>query len=234
MSGLLTAVTSWVDRSQLSAQLRLRRPGRVLVAGVLVIPTDWIAVQAVATIVLVLITAWYAKRIKEQADAAAEAAEATRRSAKATERLAELTAPEVRASRADALAQIRQLAETLYGQAENAHRVEDLDGLAAHLDDLDSSGGLVTSSQRRSLERLGARVGGAVQEKVWTVCEEADAFRKHRLEIDALGPKRKKEITEEDLRGYRQHARTTRRHVTELRDTVDHALDKLAGDGDSD
>jgi hypothetical protein len=198
-----------------------------------VIPTDWIAVQAVATIVLVLITAWYAKRIKEQADAAAEAAEATRRSAKATERLAELTAPEVRASRADALAQIRQLAKTVYTRAENAHQLEDFDGLVAHIDDLDSSGGLVTPSQRRRLERLGTRVGGAVQEKVWTVCEAADAFRKHRLEIDAPGPNRKKEITEEDLKGYRQRARNTRRHVTELRDAVDQTLDKLVADGDS-
>lgn len=198
--------------------------------------TDWMAtaaaVQACATVVLVAVTVWYAARIKEQADAAAEAADATKRSAKATKRLAELTAPEVRAGRADALAQIRELAEALYARAQEVHRVENVDVLTARLGSLDSEG-LMTSSQRRRLERLGARVGGTVREKVWTVCEAADEFRNHRQKIDpSAGHMRDTELTEEDLRGYRQRARNTRRHLTELRDSVDHALEELNAEGD--
>lgn len=192
-------------------------------------PSDWIAVQAVATIVLVLITGWYARRIKEQAEAAADAADATRKSAKATERLAELTAPEARASEADALAQIRQIAATIASDAEARQGTRTRDQLREHLRPSDV---LVTRSQRRSLRRLGARVAGEVQDEVWALLDAAEDMRQTRREIRSRMDRG--ELRQADPGLYGQHAQEIRERLTRLGYAINRALEDLNADGDSD
>lgn len=189
--------------------------------------TDWI--QALATLALVGITWWYARRIREQAEAAADAAEATRRSAEASERLAELTAPEARASRADALAQIRETAEAIESGAKARQGIRTRDDLRDHLG---QSGPLLESSNRRRLERLGARVGGEVQNKVWSVLDAADELAEKRREIRAR-MESEEGVWPADPGAYGQRAQEVTERVTHLRYAVDRALEDLNADGSS-
>lgn len=189
-------------------------------------PTEWIAAatwtQAVATLVLVAITGWYAFKIREQAEAAAESAEATRRSAQATEDLVELSAPGVRERRTHALVRLQEIAEALDKDADTLQRYRNHDKLR----DLFSRWDLKFAelSMEQELSRLSARVGGEIDAKAWSVREAIVELEEKAREI-SVRMRSGEELRDLDPIAFADRAEKIRSTIARL----EHAIDRELG-----